>query len=317
MICAFVRKPFQKPAVVVGNLDASTSRLLDDKSLPRDIPDDWHTRHEFKVYSYFPLHKGLFATSIVTRGEDDEFGRPNLVSHILVSDSHDIRFCPVFSIRWLEKALSSKKLPSEGEVQTFIEEIPKTYDTEVWSSTKKSLIADYPESFLSAALSAISANRATYVIYSDSRKLLDFVSFVSVSMGAIIGENNSFDSECGSGFSTDSISRLRGIRTGSGRLDLEKRAISLMKSQRACAIDLLERRIVPEDKQDISYVHLTKGTLGPSWFGIPASTQVRAIQTITRGQVSHLAQMKGLDKHLDKTLADIEAIEALVKRFRR
>ncbi len=314
---AFVKRPFQQPAEVVGNANRNIIRQLEDQSLPIDMPSDWYIRAGIRAYSILPVGETFLAVGVVTKGEDDQFGRPNLVSHVLVSDSPSIRVSPVAAFRWLDKLVSKRRLPSEQEINETVAELPRAYDTETWSTTKKSLLADYTESFLSMSLPTIAGSKTTYIIYSKLQKLLDFMDFIYTSIGLGFGRNNSFESLCASGLKTKSTARLRGIEAAGSEFNIAKEAQSLIRSQKACVIDLLNKEVVPKTKRRAVYDLLVREILGPSWFGIPQSSQIRIIQNVVRGEITSFSEMAGIEPNLDKVLADIERVEKLMKSFKK
>ena len=314
---AFIKKPFQKPAEVIGSVNEDTLRQLDEQSLPIDTPLDWHIRSGFKTYNVFSVGEHLTAVNIVTKGEDDEFGRPNLVSHILVFDSSNDRTNPIALLHHVDRLASKNRLPLVQEIKGIIDELSKSYDTEAWADTRKALLANYPESFLGASLYCIANSNTTYIIYSRPETLLDFVGFIYMSIGFDNSRSVSFESLCGSGFKTESAARFRGIQITKNELNIKKEAKAVIKSQKACIIDLLNKEITPKPKDDTTYILLAREVLGVSWFGIPKSSQIRIIHDIARGGLSRFSEMKGLDSNLDRVLVDIERVEKLMKSFKK
>lgn len=313
---AYLRMRFQKQPQVNGNIPNSLVEEALDNSIPSDLPDNWQSSDIFPVLYLVELGKHHRMICRTDLGEPDEFGRPNLLTRAIVSDE------PLFFMdpTSLLDLLSSSTSISNNVIRDSFLKFAK--DKKVYADWISGLSVNTDIPKMSTLLASVLESSTTYVIYDDISKFTSFVRLTIVSSQILGSKNITFDSFCSEGLNTKSSARIRGVRVGYLKSDLDKDQKKLLKRTNACLIDFTRDSIFNERKSDEMHNFLLQELKAAPWLGLDRYEHLLAMNSIQfelrngRRRVRDIEDLKGITDSVDRIVNSVERVRKLIDMTR-
>ncbi len=266
---AYLYIPFQQSPAVLGQIGQKMRDFVTEHATPKDLPTGWFRDPSLMVYSAFWADDEHLALAMTVRGEKDQEGRENPLTHVILSDALVFLANPISSLEALSDAIKSNEQINQSKLEDIFQASGVMLDETGWEAWRKRL-EKYDEEFLLQAVSAIVKSPVTYVFY-EKTKIQDFLDLMRLTYllaGPRLRKDLTFVSTVDTFDAEEIWSRIRGYPVPSNGIEITKDEMSQIKKQKAALINLRKMKMMTKSKVLKSMEILYQELMDEPWLGL-------------------------------------------------